>query len=179
MYQLDKKEVKGRRMRVIGYYSYSFTKAERNYTVTEKEALAVIKAVKYFRSHLEGGNFVIHTDHQALTSIMKKLKPRNRLARWQIFLQSFEYEIIHWKGGDLADADAISRLCVTPMNKASECFATNEIWPTEEDGRLVIPEEKRQSLGDVSRRCEKRRTWWIEEDNVQTETTIHLARHVQ
>ena len=53
LYQRDERQPSNRQLRVIGYHSYTFNKAEVNYTTTEKEALAVLKAVRYFRSYLE------------------------------------------------------------------------------------------------------------------------------
>lgn len=54
MYQRDESQPKRKQMRVIGFYSHTFTPAEVNYNVSEKEMLAVIRAIKYWRSYLEG-----------------------------------------------------------------------------------------------------------------------------
>lgn len=42
------------RVRVITYFSKSFSKSERNYYVTRRELLAIILAVKHFHPHLYG-----------------------------------------------------------------------------------------------------------------------------
>ena len=112
MYQRDSSQPKGCQLRVIGYYSHTFTPAEINYNVTEKECLAVKLAVQYFQSYLEGKPFIVHTDHQALTSLMTLKQPKGRLCRWQTTLMPFEMIINHRRGNDLQDADAISRLCL-------------------------------------------------------------------
>jgi hypothetical protein len=52
--------------RVVSYHGRRFNKAERNYTVTECELLAVIEAVKHFRPYLWGRRFRLVTDHMAL-----------------------------------------------------------------------------------------------------------------
>ena len=52
--------------RVIAYGGRVLKPAEKNYSATEKEALAVVEAVKFFYSYLYGNKFVIYTDHHSL-----------------------------------------------------------------------------------------------------------------
>ncbi|KAL5516823.1 hypothetical protein EMCRGX_G002244 [Ephydatia muelleri] len=51
---------------VIAYASRSLTPPERQYSVMERECLAVAFAVKHFRRYLLGRPFSLHTDHQPL-----------------------------------------------------------------------------------------------------------------
>ena len=50
----------------IAYDSYQPNDAEKNYPTHEKELLAIVKALKKWRSHLLGARFEIYTDHQTL-----------------------------------------------------------------------------------------------------------------
>lgn len=113
LYQRDPSKPKKLQLRVIGYQSHTFTPAETNYNVSEKEMLAVILAIKYFRSYLEGRRFIVHSDHQALSSVMNLKEAKGRLSRWQVFLMSYNMEINYRKGTELKDADAVSRLCLS------------------------------------------------------------------
>ncbi|MBJ5464075.1 hypothetical protein JGG37_23375, partial [Salmonella enterica subsp. enterica serovar Derby] len=49
--------------KVIAYFSKSLSKPERNYCVTRKELLAVVKSVEHFRHYLYVQRFLVRTDH--------------------------------------------------------------------------------------------------------------------
>lgn len=66
----------------ITYAGRDLTPAERNYSATEREALAVVAGIKKFQSYLCGRHFNVYTDHSALTWLMTIKAPTGRLARW-------------------------------------------------------------------------------------------------
>jgi Reverse transcriptase (RNA-dependent DNA polymerase)/RNase H-like domain found in reverse transcriptase/Spumavirus aspartic protease (A9) len=99
--------------RPIAYASRSTSAAERNYSSTELECAAVVWAVNYFRPYLYGKHFTIYTDHSALQWLLKLKAIKNgltgRMARWQLILQPYDYEIKYRPGTVNANADALSR----------------------------------------------------------------------
>lgn len=129
---------------VVGYYSYTLKPAEVNYSTTEKEALAVLKAVQYFRTYLEGSKFTLFTDHQALTHLLGMTQPRGRIARWVNYLQQFDFVISHRPGPLLTDADAMSRLLVPNTLDSPMQVNHAKLWEGTEDmkfinGRYYVP----------------------------------------
>lgn len=95
--------------RVIAYASWTFSSAQRNYSVTERECLAVITSMKYFRPYLAGNSFSLITDHSSLKWLLQLKEPTGRLARWILAIQEYQYSITHRPGRLHTNADALSR----------------------------------------------------------------------
>lgn len=104
----------------IAYASRTLNKAELNYSVTEKEALAIIWAVNYFRHYLYGRKFKIVTDHRPLTWLFNVKDPGSRLIRWRLKLEQYDYEIIYKPGRQNANADCLSRIPINKINYLKE-----------------------------------------------------------
>ena len=96
-------------LRPIAYASRTLQGAEKNYTVTEMEALGVIWAARHFRHYLYGHKCEIYTDHQALKALLNTPHPSGKLARWGLALQELDVEIKYRPGKHNANADALSR----------------------------------------------------------------------
>ncbi|XP_075088297.1 uncharacterized protein LOC142170315 [Nicotiana tabacum] len=82
----------------IYYASKTLNLAQMNYTVTEKEFLAVVWAFDKFRSYLMGIKVIIYTDHSAIRYLFEKKDAKPRLIWWVLLLQEFDLEIRDRKG---------------------------------------------------------------------------------
>ena len=51
----------------IAFYSCKLTPAQRRYTTTEQELLAIVETLKEFRNILLGQQITVYTDHENLT----------------------------------------------------------------------------------------------------------------
>ena len=74
---------------VVYYASKTLNKAQRNYTTTEKELLAVVYALDKFRAYLIGSDIIIFTDHSTLKYLLTKQNAKARLIIWVLLLQEF------------------------------------------------------------------------------------------
>ncbi|GFT17119.1 retrovirus-related Pol polyprotein from transposon 17.6 [Trichonephila clavipes] len=67
---------------VIAYFSKCLSKPERNYCMTRKELLAIVKAVEHFHPYLYGRRFLLRTDHASLTWLLNFKNSEGQIARW-------------------------------------------------------------------------------------------------
>ncbi|XP_047997557.1 uncharacterized protein LOC125235150 [Leguminivora glycinivorella] len=93
----------------VEYASRLLIPAEKNYTTTEREALAVVWAIRKFRGYIEGLPVTIYTDHQALKWLMSLKSPTGRLARWALQIQAYDVTIKYLPGRTNVTADTLSR----------------------------------------------------------------------
>ncbi|XP_068204576.1 uncharacterized protein [Palaemon carinicauda] len=94
----------------VQYASRKLKGAEQNYSVIEKECLAVVWAVKKFYQYLYGKAFVIESDHHSLKYLNSAGHINSRLMRWAMYLQQFEYTIHNIPGKENVGPDCLSRL---------------------------------------------------------------------
>ena len=71
---------------VVYYDSKTLNEAQRNYTTTEKELLAVVYALDKFRAYSVGSYIIISTDHSALKYLLTKQDTKAKLIRWVLLL---------------------------------------------------------------------------------------------
>ncbi|KAG0720105.1 Transposon Tf2-6 polyprotein [Chionoecetes opilio] len=101
--------------RPIANVSKTLSKCQRNYSQIQKEALAIVFALKKFHQYLYGRHFVLVTDHKPLLALFGPTKATpalavNRLARWALQLSQHDYSIEYRKTAHHGNANALSRL---------------------------------------------------------------------
>ena len=94
---------------VIRYWSRVLNSAQKKYSATEREALAIVSAIREFHCYLGDRPFTVVTDHQPLISLRKMKDPHGRIARWMLEFQGHTFDIIY-RSGEKNHVDALSRM---------------------------------------------------------------------
>ncbi|CAG2246897.1 unnamed protein product [Mytilus edulis] len=138
---------------VIGYGGRALTPAEKNYTVTEQEMLALVSAVAYFHVYLVTNKFTIYTDHKALTWLQTIKHTNSRLIRWALKLQEYKFDVIHRLGSRNQNCDALSRRNYeTQLENSDSLTEITFIYPGETLEQVTNSEKEVPilSLEDIS-----------------------------
>ena len=101
--------------RPIAFYSRTLKPAEKNYSVLDKEALAIVNGVKKFHCYLYGRSFMIQSDHKPLEKLLHEKNNLSHMAaprikRWSLELSAYDYAWKYRSGKSMCHADALSRL---------------------------------------------------------------------
>jgi hypothetical protein len=99
----------------VFFVSRTLTKAEKNYPILHREALAIVFAMERFYKYVFGHPVEIFSDHKPLEGIFspKRGEPpviSNRLERYILRMSKFDYVVKFRKGKENGNADCLSRL---------------------------------------------------------------------
>ena len=116
--------------RPVYFVSRTLTEVERRYSQIEREALALVFAVKRFHFYLWGQKFKLITDHKPLLGLFSANKSiptmaSGRIQRWALILQAYHFDLVHCSGKLLGSADTLSRL---PLPNKNECIPIPAEW---------------------------------------------------
>ncbi|XP_045463872.1 uncharacterized protein K02A2.6-like [Harmonia axyridis] len=108
--------------RPISFASRKLNKAELNYSVIHKEALAIYWGVQKHYQYLLGNSFTLCSDHKPLLALFGENKGIPQMAagclqRWALFLSGFNYHFQYIKGSENGGADGLSRFPIESKEK--------------------------------------------------------------
>ena len=105
----------------VAFFSRQLIKAEKNYSVTEQELLAIVFMLAKTRHWIAGKSTTVVTDHEALQFLLSSPDLKSRLIRWKLAINQFIVTIIYRKGDlNIEGADMLSRLPCPPFFPALE-----------------------------------------------------------
>ncbi len=95
---------------LVMYSSRLFNSTKKNYTTTQREALAMVYALHKFRHYLLGNMFTFYVDHMTLVYLVNKPQITSMLAKWLLLFLEYDLKIIYKPGRSHLMVGALNRL---------------------------------------------------------------------
>jgi hypothetical protein len=92
----------------VGFFSKALSNHALHWSTIEKEGYAIIASVKHWEHLLSGRTFRLETDHKNLQYISESCS--NKVIRWKLALQEFQFTTTYIKGQTNEIADFLSRI---------------------------------------------------------------------
>ena len=101
--------------RPVAFFSRSLSPQEKKHSAVEKEACAIVEALRKWRHFLVARHFTLITDQRSVSymfdnSRLCKIK-NDKVLRWRIELSDYDYDIVFRPGKQNLAPDALSRTC--------------------------------------------------------------------
>ena len=95
----------------VCYFYKKFTKHQKNYSSVEKEALAMVMALQYFKIYVKNTKVpvIVYTEHNPLQFIAKMKDKNEKILRWTLVLQLYNIKIVPISGKSKLIPDALYR----------------------------------------------------------------------
>ncbi|XP_054287969.1 uncharacterized protein LOC129003695 [Macrosteles quadrilineatus] len=107
--------------RPVAFFSRILSPAEQRHSSVEKEAQAIVEALRKWRHYLVGKHFKLITDQRSVSFMFdnnRHGKVKNeKIMRWKLELSCFHYDIVYRPGKDNMAADALTRVCSSIQNQ--------------------------------------------------------------
>ena len=95
----------------VAFSSQKLTETQRKWPVIEKEAYAVLHALRKYRSWFLGNESItVYLDHNPLTFLVETVPKSARLVRWAMSLQDMPVKYQYYPGKKNVVADFLSRI---------------------------------------------------------------------
>ena len=95
----------------VVFLSRKLSDTETHYGTSELECLALIWGLDKLKIYLDGqATIQVETDHNPLVWLRNTSGKNPRLLRWSLLIQHLDLRIMHKKGSENVNADALSRM---------------------------------------------------------------------
>ena len=162
----------------VQFMSRKLSDAETRYSTTEQEYLALVHAVRKWKPYLLDGGFTAYTDHKALLGMVARVNEdySDRVKRWGLEMQRYEFTLKHIEGKANVVADALSREPFIEAKVAAVVVAKDDDEEDEEE--VVMPEGESQWAVNNSLGREEVEKYW-EEMRVKQRRDPELAEWIK
>ena len=137
----------------VAYWSRVLAEGQRRtWTPREKEAYAIVMALRKWAGHIQTHPVTVCTDHQSLQSWHKEhvdtpSGPASRRARWHETLAKFDLTVVYVPGKDNTVADCMSRWAYPASKGMTDVSAHGDVDETAEAKKIIDLERLMDETG--------------------------------
>ena len=146
--------------------------------------MAIVFALRKLRHYLEGRPFELWTDHAALRFLMTMKDTSNRVTRWALTVQQYDFIIKHIPGTTNRVADALSRAPLPVDSQENVELGMIQLEFTDKTRLTAAELEKRQSedpqlqaLVESKKITKKQNFWYKSEPTSLTRIYLPVSLH--
>uniref|UniRef100_A0ABM1XJY4 RNA-directed DNA polymerase n=1 Tax=Aedes albopictus TaxID=7160 RepID=A0ABM1XJY4_AEDAL len=121
----------------IAYASRALIGAELRYYIIEKELLAIVWAIEYFKHFVFNQKFIVYTDHRPLIAIWRLKENSSTLSKLRLKIQGLNCEIRYKQGKENVVADFLSRLEQPKVEKETNSQQYNDEEAPKQESNLI------------------------------------------
>ncbi len=154
--------VRGQEELPVGFFSRQLRPAERNYSVSELECLAIVASLKHFEYFVYSKEVTVVTDHKPCLALENGSHLNKRLLRFALVLQQFNVFLEYRPGKLHANADGMSRQAWPSAEVESAQVCSSDLSPGQilgggdVGGRVERKTEKRTDKRKMDEKIEER-----------------------
>jgi hypothetical protein len=141
--------VNGEEQRIV-FLSRSLHDEQLRWSTPEKECYAIFLSLEKFKHLIQHVKFVVRTDHKNLTYL--NLAGSDKVMRWKLLIQQFNFDIEHNPGKDNIVADGMSRLCpILCVKPDIVCLSADFKFSADEYALIALVHNSTSGLHGVNR----------------------------
>ncbi|KAG0435019.1 Transposon Tf2-6 polyprotein [Dictyocoela muelleri] len=91
-----------------GFFSHKLSTSEKNYSNMEREMLAVVKTLEYFKPIIFNSHYIIRSDNNNIMGDSDIIS--TRLQKWKMLMAEYDYKWEYIEGKKNTATDVISRI---------------------------------------------------------------------
>ena len=104
----------------VAFASKKLTGAEVKWSTIDKEAYAIIWAIRKLRTLLLGRKFIVRSDHQPLKYLFESKDVSAKVSRWRVSIAEHNFEVEYCKGSTNVVAATLSRMYMIAVEENCE-----------------------------------------------------------
>ena len=95
----------------ISFISKTFSPAEQNYEIYNRELLAIIQVLEEWQHYIQGSPHtrIVLSDYKNLTYYQEAKKLNQQQAHWSLYLSKYDVKLVHTPGNKMVQSDALSQ----------------------------------------------------------------------